>query len=428
MQIIKYPERKEWPELLARPQIEQASLREQVQIILDDVKRNGDEALSRYTKILDGYETKSFKVSEQEFAEAEKQVSEGLKDAIKTAAENIQKFHEAQKPQDLLTETTPGIECRQKAVPINAVGLYIPGGTAPLFSSVLMMAIPARIAGCRNIVMCTPPRKDGSIDPAILFAAKYSGVTQVFKAGGAQAIAAMSYGTESISKVDKIFGPGNQYVTAAKQMVFLDGTAIDMPAGPSEVMVVVDETSNPEYAAADLLSQAEHGTDSQVVLVSSDEGMAEKTRSFLLKQLDQLPRKQAASKALEKSSLLILKKEDITGIINFYAPEHLILSTKDPEALAEKVENAGSVFLGAFTPESLGDYASGTNHVLPTNGSAKAFSGVNLDAFMKKITFQKATEDGLRRIGDAVETMAAAEQLEAHRMAVAVRTKNLKPS
>lgn len=428
MQIIKYPERKDWPQLLARPQIEQASLREQVQIILDDVKRNGDEALSRYTKILDGYETKSFKVSGQEFAEAEKQVSEELKDAIKTAAENIQKFHEAQKPQDLVTETTPGIECRQKAVPINAVGLYIPGGTAPLFSSVLMMAIPARIAGCRNIVMCTPSRKDGSIDPAILFAAKYSGVTQVFKAGGAQAVAAMSYGTESIPKVDKIFGPGNQYVTAAKQMVFLDGTAIDMPAGPSEVMVVVDETSNPEYAAADLLSQAEHGADSQVVLVSSDEETTEKARSFLLNQLEQLPRKQAATQALEKSSLLILRKEDIRDIVNFYAPEHLIISTQNPEALAEKVENAGSVFLGAFTPESLGDYASGTNHVLPTNGSAKAFSGVNLDAFMKKITFQKASADGLRRIGDTVETMATAEQLEAHRMAVAVRKKNFKKS
>ncbi len=428
MQIRKYPGKSEWSGLLARPQIEQVSLREQVQIILDDVKRNGDEALSRYTKILDGFETTSFAVSKEEFAKAEKQVSEKLKDAIKTAAENIEKFHSSQMPANLTIETTPGIECRQKAVAINAVGLYIPGGTAPLFSSVLMMALPARIAGCQNIIMCTPPRRDGSIDPAILFAAKYSGVTQVFKAGGAQAIAAMSYGTESIPKANKIFGPGNQYVTAAKQMVFLDGTAIDMPAGPSEVMVVVDETSNPEYAAADLLSQAEHGADSQVVLVSSDEETAEKTRSFLLKQLEQLPRKETAEQALEKSRLLLLKKEDIPDIINSYAPEHLILSTKDPEALAEKVENAGSVFLGDFTPESLGDYASGTNHVLPTNGSAKAFSGVNLDAFMKKITFQKATEDGLRRIGDAVETMAAAEQLEAHRMAVAVRTKNLKPS
>ncbi|MGM0566096.1 MAG: histidinol dehydrogenase [Bacteroidota bacterium] len=428
MQIIKYPERKDWPELLARPQFDQPSLREQIKIILDDVKRNGDKALSRYTKILDGYQANSFNVTKEEIQQAAEQVSDNLKEAIKTASQNIEKFHKAQWPREIITETTPGIECRQKAFPINSVGLYIPGGTAPLFSSVLMMAIPARIAGCRNIVMCTPPRKDGSIDPAILFAAKYSGVTQVFKAGGAQAIAAMSYGTGSIPKADKIFGPGNQYVTVAKQMVFLDGTAIDMPAGPSEVMVVVDETSNPEYAAADLLSQAEHGADSQVVLVSSDEETAEKTRNFLLKQLDQLPRKKATSQALEKSSLLILKKEDIPGIINFYAPEHLIISTKDPEALAEKVENAGSVFLGAFTPESLGDYASGTNHVLPTNGSAKAFSGVNLDAFMKKITFQKATEDGLRRIGEAVETMAAAEQLEAHRMAVAVRTKNLKPS
>jgi len=290
------------------------------------------------------------------------------------------------------------------------------------------MAIPARIAGCNNIIMCTPPGKDGSIDPAILFAAKYSGVTQVFKAGGAQAIAAMSYGTESISKADKIFGPGNQYVTAAKQMVFLDGTAIDLPAGPSEVMVVVDDKSNPEYAAADLLSQAEHGADSQVVLVSSDEEVAERTRYFLLKYLDKIPRKDTAKQALGKSSLVILKQEDIPDIINFYAPEHLIISTQNPEELAQKVENAGSVFLGDFTPESLGDYASGTNHVLPTNGSARAFSGVNLDAFMKKITFQKATQDGLSRIGEAVETMAAAEQLEAHRMAVSVRTKKIENS
>ncbi|HKK10240.1 MAG TPA: histidinol dehydrogenase, partial [Bacteroidales bacterium] len=371
MQIIKYPDKSEWSGLLARPQIDQTSLREQVQIILDDVKRNGDEALSRYTKILDGFETASFKVSKEEYVEAEKQVSGKLKDAIKTAAENIQKFHEAQMPKNLSIETTPGIECRQKAVAINTVGLYIPGGTAPLFSSVLMMAIPARIAGCRNIVMCTPPRKDGSIDPAILFAAKYAGVSQVFKAGGAQAIAAMSYGTESIPKADKIFGPGNQYVTAAKQMVFLDGTAIDMPAGPSEVMVVVDESSNPEFAAADLLSQAEHGADSQVVLVSSDEEMAEKTRYLLMKYLDKIPRKETAKQALEKSSLLILKQEDIPDVINFYAPEHLIIPTQNPEALAEKVENAGSVFLGDFTPESLGDYASGTNHVLPTNGSAR---------------------------------------------------------
>ncbi|MDZ7778207.1 MAG: histidinol dehydrogenase [Bacteroidales bacterium] len=428
MQIIKYPEKKEWSGLLARPQIDQTSLREQVKIILDDVKRNGDEALSRYTKTLDGFETNSFKVTEEEFRAAEEQVSDKLKDAIKTASQNIEKFHNAQYPNEIVTETAPGIECRQKAVPINAVGLYIPGGTAPLFSSVLMMAIPARIAGCNNIIMCTPPGKDGSIDPAILFAAKYSGVTQVFKAGGAQAIAAMSYGTESISKADKIFGPGNQYVTLAKQMVFLDGTAIDLPAGPSEVMVVVDEFSNPEYAAADLLSQAEHGPDSQVVLVSTDEQVAERTRHFLLKYLDKIPRKDTAKQALEKSSLVILKQEDIPDIINFYAPEHLIISMQNPEELAQKVENAGSVFLGSFTPESLGDYASGTNHVLPTNGSAKAFSGVNLDAFMKKITFQKATQDGLRRIGDAVETMAAAEQLEAHRMAVSVRTQNHKQS
>ena len=423
MQIIKYPDKNEWSGLLARPQIDQASLREQVRIILDDVKRNGDEALFRYTKILDGYEAKSFKVTGEEFKKAEEQVSDELKAAIRTASKNIEKFHRAQWPEDVVTETTPGIECRQKAVPINSVGLYIPGGTAPLFSSVMMMAIPARIAGCKDILMCTPPGKDGSIDPAILFAAKYAGATKVFKAGGAQAIAAMSYGTESIPKVDKIFGPGNQYVTLAKQMVFLDGTAIDMPAGPSEVMVIADETTNPEFAAADLLSQAEHGPDSQVVLVSTSEKQAEKTRDELLKILGQIPRRDTARESLKRSRLMVLEEKDIPEIINYYAPEHLIISTKKPHSLADEVENAGSVFLGPFTPESLGDYASGTNHVLPTNGSAKAFSGVNLDSFLKKITFQKATQEGLNRIGRDVETMASAEQLEAHRLAVSMRTK-----
>jgi len=424
MQIIKYPEKKEWAGLLARPQIDRSSLREQVKIILDDVKRNGDEALFRYTKILDGYETDNAKVTEEEFQEAEKKVSGELKEAIIKASQNIEMFHNAQWPDDVVTETTPGIECRQKSVPINSVGLYIPGGTAPLFSSVLMMAVPARIAGCKDIVMCTPPQEDGSIDPAILFAAKYSGVTRVFKAGGAQAIAAMSYGTETIPKANKIFGPGNQYVTLAKQMVFIDGTAIDMPAGPSEVMVITDESSNPQYAAADLLSQAEHGADSQVVLVTTSESHAEKTRDALFEFLEDIPRKDTARESLKKGCLMVMKEKDLPEIINFYAPEHLIISSKEPEKLADKVENAGSVFLGAYTPESLGDYASGTNHVLPTNGSAKAFSGVNLDSFMKKITFQKATQDGLKQIGRAVETMASAEQLEAHRMAVSVRTAN----
>ncbi|MCF8231827.1 MAG: histidinol dehydrogenase [Bacteroidales bacterium] len=424
MQIIKYPDKNEWSGLLARPQIDQASLREQVKIILDDVKRNGDEALLRYTKILDGFEVDSFKVTGEEFKKAEEQVSDELKEAIKTASKNIEKFHRAQWPEDVVTETTPGIECRQKAVPINSVGLYIPGGTAPLFSSVLMMAIPARIAGCKDIVMCTPPKEDGSVDPAILFAAKYAGVTKVFKVGGAQAIAAMSYGAESIPKVSKIFGPGNQYVTLAKQMVFLDGTAIDMPAGPSEVMVIADETTNPEFAAADLLSQAEHGPDSQVVLASTSEKQVEKTRDELLKRLEQIPRKRTARESLKKSRLIVLEEKDLPDIINYYAPEHLIIATENPESLAEKVENTGSVFLGSFTPESLGDYASGTNHVLPTNGSAKVFSGVNLDSFMKKISFQKATQEGLNRIGRDVETMASAEQLEAHRLAVSVRTQN----
>ena len=424
MQIIRYPDKKEWLGLLARPQTDQTSLREQVNIILNDVRRNGDEALSRYTKILDGYETESFKVTKEEFQKAEENVSQDLKDSIKEASENIEKFHKNQWPEDVVTETTPGIECRQKAFPIPSVGLYIPGGTAPLFSSVLMLAVPARIAGCKDIVMCTPPKEDGSIDPSILFAAKYTGVAKVFKAGGAQAIAAMSYGTERIPKVDKIFGPGNQYVTLAKQMVFLDGTAIDMPAGPSEVMVITDETSNPEFAAADLLSQAEHGTDSQVVLVTTSYTQAEETRDYLLQFLEEIPRVETAREALKKSRIIVLEEKDIPEIINSYAPEHLIIATREPERLAANVENAGSVFIGSYTPESLGDYASGTNHVLPTNGSAKAFSGVNLDSFMKKITFQKATKKGLQQIAPAVETMASAEQLEAHRLALLLRTKN----
>jgi len=424
MQIIKYPDKKEWPGLLARPQIDQSSLREQVNIILSDVKRNSDEALSRYTKILDGYEAESFKVTEEEFQKAEESVSQELKDSIKKASQNIEKFHKTQWPEDVVVETTPGIECRQKAFPIPSVGLYIPGGTAPLFSSVLMLAIPAKIAGCKDIVMCTPPKEDGSIDPAILYAARYTGVTKVFKAGGAQAIAAMSYGTESIPKVDKIFGPGNQYVTLAKQMVFLDGIAIDMPAGPSEVMVITDETSNPEFAAADLLSQAEHGSDSQVVLVTTSQYQADQTRDYLLRFLEGIPRVKTARESLKKSRIIVLEEKDVPEIINSYAPEHLIIATREPEQLAAQVRNAGSVFLGSYTPESLGDYASGTNHVLPTNGSAKAFSGVNLDSFMKKITFQMATKEGLQQIGSSVETMASVEQLEAHRLAVSIRTKN----
>ncbi|MCF8303594.1 MAG: histidinol dehydrogenase [Bacteroidales bacterium] len=425
MEITAYPTREEWAALLARPEIEKKDLTQQVGNIIEEVKQRGDKALIAYARKFDKAGIEIIRVTREEFETAERSVSLELKNALEQAARNIRKFHKAQIQEDVIIQTMPGIECRQKAVAIPRVGLYVPGGTAPLFSSVLMMAIPAKIAACREIVICTPPSQDGSVDAAILYAAQLTGINKVYKTGGAQAIAAMAYGTESIPKIDKIFGPGNQYVTKAKQMVSLEGTAIDMPAGPSEVMVIADESTNPKFAAIDLLSQAEHGPDSQVVMIGSNRAQLENTRQSLVKLMMELPRMEVARKALRKSRLILLEEKAIPEIINFYAPEHLIISTKDPEFLAEKVENAGSVFLGEYTPESLGDYASGTNHVLPTNGYARAYSGINLDSFMKKITFQKATQKGLEAIAPTVEQMAAAEQLEAHRLAVSLRVNKI---
>jgi histidinol dehydrogenase len=404
-----------------------SGLYETVQSVLNEIKQSGDQALQKFTKKFDGVDLEDFRVPEKEITEAENQVSPDLKKAIELASANIEKFHRAQKTEIRKIETMPGVVCWQKPVAIQKVGLYIPGGTAPLFSTVLMLAIPARIAGCQEIVLCTPPGKDGKIHPAILFAAKYAGVKKVFKLGGVQAIGAMAYGTESVPKVYKIFGPGNQYVTAAKQLVSMNEVSIDMPAGPSEVMVVADESANPAFVASDLLSQAEHGADSQVILAAKNRELVKKVKTEISLQLEKLPRKELAKKSLENSVLIVMENEQETvDLINKYAPEHLILATENYSELSEKVMNAGSVFLGNFTPESAGDYASGTNHTLPTNGWARSYSGVNLDSFMKKITFQEITKNGLKSIGSAIEMMAAAEELEAHKNAVSLRLKEIK--
>ena len=425
MKIYSNPGKERWPEILKRPAMHVSVLFGPVQEILSDIRQNGDSALQKYTQKFDGVELTDFRVTESELSEAEREVPEALKKAIELAASNIGKFHASQKTEIRKIETMPGVTCWQKAVAIEKVGLYIPGGTAPLFSTVLMLAIPARLAGCEEIVLCTPPAKNGKIHPAILFAAKYAGVKQIFKLGGVQAIGAMAYGTDSVPKVYKIFGPGNQYVTAAKQLVGINDAAIDMPAGPSEVMVVADSSANPAFVAADLLSQAEHGADSQVVLIADSQELLEKIRKEIALQLEKLPRREFADKSLGNSVFIVLENEqDRMDIINEYAPEHLILSVKNHDEMAEKVKNAGSVFLGNHTPESAGDYASGTNHTLPTNGWARAFSGVNLDSFTKKITFQEITPEGLKNIGPAIETMAAAEQLEAHKNAVTIRLKD----
>lgn len=426
MKTFVNPEKSRWSQILQRPLMDVSGLYETVQGVLNEIKQKGDSALRKYTLQFDGVNLEKLQVSEKEWTEAERQVEPELKKAIELAANNIEKFHSAQKTEIRKVETMPGVSCWQKAVPIEKVGLYIPGGTAPLFSTVLMLAIPARIAGCKEIVLCTPPGKDGSVHPAILFAAKYAGVKKVFKLGGVQAIGAMAYGTESIPKADKIFGPGNQYVMAAKQLVSINEVAIDMPAGPSEVMVVADKSADPAFIASDLLSQAEHGADSQVVLVTNNEELAKLVKAQINLQLEKLPRKELAEKSLKNSVLIVMEDEQETvNLINEYAPEHLILSTKNYSELAEKVINAGSVFLGNYTPESAGDYASGTNHTLPTNGWARSYSGVNLDSFIKKITFQEITEEGLKSIGPAIETMAAAEQLEAHKNAVTLRLKRI---
>ena len=389
---------------------------------MDDVRSNGDSALKKYELQFDKVALEELAVSEEEFTEAQACVSQELKDAIQIAHDNIYKFHAAQKFSPIRVETCRGIVCEQRAVPIEKVGLYIPGGTAPLFSTVLMLAVPAKIAGCSEIILCTPPDKDGKCNPAVLYSAKVSGVSKIYKVGGAQAIAAMAYGTESVPKVDKIFGPGNQYVVAAKQLVSLEDVAIDMPAGPSEVEVIADAESNPVFVAADLLSQAEHGVDSQVVLVSTDKNIVEAVNAELVKQLQQLPRKEIAEKALQNSKVIYVPTDDmVVSLSNAYAPEHLVISTKNCDSIAEKITHAGSVFLGAFSCESAGDYASGTNHTLPTKGYAKAYSGLCLDSFMRKITFQRLSSDGVKSIGKAVELMAEAEGLDAHKNAMTVR-------
>ena len=424
MKVIRYPRRSDWDALLLRPELNVQDLRETVGKVLNDVKQRGDEAVLGYEEQFDRVCLSSLTVSKDEIAEAENLVPDDLKTAISLAAENIRTFHEAERFVTTKVETKPGVTCWQKAVPIEKVGLYIPGGTAPLFSTVLMLAIPARIAGCKEIILCTPPNREGKVNPVILYTAKMAGVSRIFKAGGVQAIGAMAYGTESVPKVYKIFGPGNQYVQAAKQQVSLYDVAIDMPAGPSEVEVLADETANAAFVAADLLSQAEHGVDSQVLLVSTSEKLIKQVEQEVERQLDVLPRKEIAAKALENSRLILVHSmEEAMDMTNMYAPEHLIIEAKDYETLAEQVWNAGSVFLGSFSPESAGDYASGTNHTLPTKGYAKAYSGVNLDAFIRKITFQEITKDGLRTIGPAIETMASHEGLDAHRNAVTIRLK-----
>lgn len=412
--------------MLERPHRDASELRETVQTVLDQIRQYGDSAVKAFEEKFDKVRLDSLAVSEAEMAEAEGLVADDLKEALKLAHANIEKFHAAQKFEGEKVETAPGVVCWQKSAAIEKVGLYIPGGTAPLFSTVLMLATPAKIAGCKEIVLCTPPNREGKVNPAILMAAKIAGVNRIFKAGGVQAIGAMAYGTESVPKVSKIFGPGNQFVMAAKQQVSLHEVAIDMPAGPSEVAVVADDTANPVFVAADLLSQAEHGVDSQVILITNSEALAERVNEEVDRQLALLPRKEIAEKSLEYSKLIIVKDMDeVLGMTNEYAPEHLILAIKDYTSFADRVVNAGSVFLGNYSCESAGDYASGTNHTLPTSGYAKAYSGVNLDSFCRKITFQELTAEGIRSIGPAVERMAAAEQLDAHKNAMTVRLQSL---
>ncbi len=422
MKIIEYPQHKDWKLLLSRPALDNSSLTETVTAVLDDIKSRGDAAVKEYELKFDKVQLDSLQVSEDEIAEAETLVADELKNAIRLAKGNIEKFHAAQDHELPRIETMPGVTCWQKAMPIEKVGLYIPGGTAPLFSTVLMLAVPARIAGCKEIVLCTPPAKNGKVHPAVLFAAKVAGVSKIFKIGGVQAIGSMAYGTESVPKVYKIFGPGNQYVTAAKQRVSLKDVAIDMPAGPSEVEVIADETANPAFVAADLLSQAEHGVDSQAVCITTSKTLAEKVLAEVDRQLQLLPRKEIAEKSVANSKIILVKDlEEVIDVTNEYAPEHLIISTSNYMQIAERITNAGSIFLGHLTPESAGDYASGTNHTLPTNGYAKAYSGVNLDSFRKKITYQEITPNGLQLIGNAIEIMAENEQLFAHKNAVTLR-------
>ena len=422
MKIYRYPEKILWGEITSRPRLDLTKLNETVSTVLNDVHQRGDEAVKEYELKFDKAALQSLAVSEQEMQEAEQLVTSELKAAIELAHQNIHQFHAAQQFEGKKVETQPGVSCWQKSVAIERVGLYIPGGTAPLFSTVLMLATPAKIAGCKEIVLCTPPNREGKVNPAILVAARIAGVSKIFKAGGVQAIGAMAYGTESVPKVFKIFGPGNQYVMAAKQQVSLDEVAIDMPAGPSEVCVLADDTANAEFVAADLLSQAEHGIDSQVLFITTSAQKMQEVQQEVERQLALLPRQEIASKALDNSRLVLVNSVDeMIELSNVYAPEHLIIQTADYEQLAERVVNAGSVFLGQYACESAGDYASGTNHTLPTHGYATAYNGVNLDSYCRKITFQHLTEEGIRHIGRAVELMAEAEQLDAHKNAMSVR-------
>jgi histidinol dehydrogenase len=422
MQVINNPSKNNWKQLLERPYVDNTSVLNTVREILNSVKKDGDAALKDLTKKFDGALLSELAVSEGEIADAEDMIPDELKTAIRQARDNISRFHQAQVKEESRIETMPGVECWRKSVGIDKVGLYIPGGTAPLFSTVLMLAIPSVIAGCKEIILCTPGNNKGEVHPAILYAANLVGISKIFKVGGAQAIAAMAYGTETIPSVYKIFGPGNQYVTAAKQLVQMQGIAIDMPAGPSEVCVWADETADPAFVAADLLSQAEHGPDSQVLLVSTQVVVVNKVIEEVSRQVHLLPRKNIAIKALENSKAVIVENFDtVIELINTYAPEHLILSCKDADEVAEKITNAGSVFIGHYSPESVGDYASGTNHTLPTNGFARAYSGVSVDSFVKKITYQKLSKEGLATISNTVVQMAEAEGLEAHANAVRVR-------
>jgi histidinol dehydrogenase len=426
MKIIKYPDKKEWDEILKRPLFDSSSLEETVKNILQEVKDKGDEAVRRFTLQFDKADIGDLQISDEEINDAEDFLSDELKQAIATAKNNIEMFHRAQLGSTEFVETMPGVQCWRKMVAIEKVGLYIPGGTAPLFSTVLMLGVPAKLAGCKQIILCSPPDTGGKLNPLILFTAKLIGITKIFRVGGVQAIAAMSYGTESIPRAYKIFGPGNQYVTCAKQLVQKQGVAIDLPAGPSEVAVYADETAYPAFIAADLLSQAEHGVDSQVLLVTTHQLLIDEVLKEIDKQIVELPRKNIAIKALENSQIILVKNETAAiDLLNEYAPEHLILACTQADDLAEKIINAGSVFLGNYSPESAGDYASGTNHTLPTNGYARSYSGVGIDSFVKKITFQKLNKEGLKNIGRTIELMAEAEGLQAHKNAVSIRRQKL---
>ena len=422
IQTALYPEKAQWNQLMKRAVNDTTELKESVAAIIEKVRTQGDEALREFSLKFDGVNLNKLKVSTSEIDEADDIVSHQLKRAISVAAKNIAKFHKAQRMEEIIVETTPGVMCTQRAIPISSVGLYVPGGNSPLFSTVLMLAIPARIAGCRKIVLCTPPNKEGKVHPAILYAARVAGVTEIYKVGGAQAIAAMAYGTETVPKVHKIFGPGNRFVMEAKQQVSTQAAAIDMPAGPSEVMIIADELANPRFVASDFLSQAEHGPDSQSILLTTSNDFAQKLPEVIDELLNTLPRKEMMLKSLAHCRIIVLKDNDeIMEFANSYAPEHLIINHTEADVLAQKVENAGSVFIGPYSPESAGDYASGTNHTLPTSGYAHAYSGVNLDSFCKKVTFQLLSKDGLQSIGQAIELMAENEDLMAHKLAVSVR-------